>query len=251
MQDKMKELSETLERLLKLRTPPIGVKLLKEAKEIPDEAYKPDKATVCQLTGIARYHGIIVGGEKGKITCPMGAAALGFSEWPADFFETRVGEYSDDINVVKKMMLETPQIKPNTFSAMIAAPIAKMSTIPDVVSIYANTAQVLLLAYGVSWKSGDELVCETTGHMGECSHAIAAAYLKQTPRLALPCYGARRRGLCTESEMIVGIPPKKLEGIVNGVLRAHECGRVYPIKVHGLIGHYSAHWPEVGGKFYK
>ena len=86
--------------------------------------------------------------------------------------------------------------------------------------------------------------------MGECSNTIAAVYLQKRPQLALPCYGARRRGLCTDSEMIVGIPPEKLEEIVNSVLRTYECGRIYPIKVHGLIGHYSAHWPEVTDKLY-
>lgn len=250
MLEKIKRLSETLERTLKLRTSPIGIKLLKDVEEIPEEAYRPSMATVCQVPAIARYHNIFAAGEKGKITCPMGAAALGFSDWPEDFFKTRVGEYSDDINAIKTMMLETPQIKPNTFSAFIAAPISRSTMMPDVVSIYANTAQVLLLTYGISWKAGDSLVCETTGHMGECSNTIAATYLKQRPSLALPCYGARRRGLCTDSEMIVGIPPKKLEEIVNGVLRTYECGRIYPIKVHGLIGHYSAHWPEVTDKLY-
>ena len=175
----------------------------------------------------------------------MGATALGFSGWPARFFETRVGEYSDNIDAVKKMLLGTPQIKPDSFSAVVAAPVSKMTAVPDLVSIYANSAQVLILAYGVSWKSGDALVCETTGHMGECSTAIAGAYLKQAACLSLPCYGARRRGLCTDSEMIVGIPAARFEEIANSVIRTHECGRSYPIKVHGLMGHYSPHWPKV------
>ena len=79
MLERIKELSEALERILRLRTPPIGITLLKDVKEIPDDAHKPGRATVCQVTGIARYHGIAVGGEKGKVTCPMGATALGFS----------------------------------------------------------------------------------------------------------------------------------------------------------------------------
>ncbi len=250
MLKKIKELSETAERILKLRTPPVGIKLLKAVKDIPEEAYRPKSATVCQIPAIARYHGIIAAGEKGKIDCPMGAASLGFSEYPPDFFETRVGEYSDDINVIKKMLLNSPRIAPNTFSAFIAGPISKMTVVPDVVSIYANTGQVLLLTYGVSWKEGNELVCKSNGHMGECSNTIARTYLNHTPTLSLPCYGARRRGLCTDSEMIVGIPPEKLEEIVNSVLRTYKCGRIYPIKVHGLIGHYSAHWPEVSDKLY-
>jgi len=250
MLEKIKEAAETAERVLRLRTPPIGIKLLKDVKDIPEEAYRPKSATVCQVPAIARYHGITAAGEKGKIDCPMGAAALGFSPWPSDFFETRVGEYSDDINAIKRMMLKSPQITPNTFSAFIAAPISKMNIVPDVVSIYANTGQVLLLTYGVSWKAGDELICKSNGHMGECSNTIAATYLNQAPTLALPCYGARRRGLCTDSEMIVGIPPNKLEEVVNSVLRTYECGRIYPIKVHGLIGHYSAHWPFVTDKLY-
>jgi uncharacterized protein (DUF169 family) len=245
MLERIKELSETVERILRLRTPPIGITLLKDVKGIPDDAHKPDRATVCQVTGIARYHGIAVGGEKGKVTCPMGATALGFSEWPEGFFETRLGEYSDDINAIKKMMRGTPQIKPHSFSAILAAPVSKLAAMPDLISIYANSAQVLLLAYGVSWKAGDTLVCETTGHMGECSNTIAATHIRHKPCLALPCYGARRRGLCTDSEMIVGIPSAQFEEIAQAVIRTHECGRSYPIKVHGLIGHYSPHWPAV------
>jgi uncharacterized protein (DUF169 family) len=250
MLDGIKAMSEKLEGMLRLRTPIIGVKLVYSIEEMPGPAYSSKATTVCQLTGLARYHDLVVRGDKDTITCPMGAAALGFSGWPPGFFETRVGEYSDDINAIERMMLSTPQIEPGTFSGVMAAPIAKMTVVPDVVSIYANTAQVLLLAYGVSWKAGDQLECVTTGHMGECSNTIAATYLEKRPCLALPCYGARRRGLCTDSEMIVGLPPEKLEEVVEGVLRTCERGRAYPIKVHGLIGHYSAHWPGVTDKLY-
>ena len=239
--------SERLERMLRLRTPVVGIKLLRNPKDIPEEAYRPDRTTVCQMTGVARYHDIVVASAKGNIVCPMGATTIGFSAWPEGFFETRVGEYSDDINAVKKMLLGSPQIAPNTFSAVVMAPLSKMPMVPDSISIYANTGQVLLLAYGLSWESGEELVCATTGHMGECSNAIAATYVNKKPSLALPCFGARRRGLCTDSEMVVGVPSEKFEAIVKYVERSYEAGRKYPIRVHGLIGYHSPDWPKVSG----
>ena len=250
MQNKFRQLSRKLEKIVRLRTPPIGIKLYDDLKEIPNKAYRPAVATVCQLPAIARYHDILVAGERGRVTCPMGARALGFDDWPVNFFETRVGEYSDDIKAIKRMLQQTPLIDIGKFAGFTAAPLSRMNTTPDIISVYANTAQVLLLAYGVSWKAGTPLVCQTTGHMGECSGVIASTYLSQQATLALPCYGARRRGLCADSEMVVGIPGNIFEEIVEGVVRTFESGRCYPIKVHGLIGHYHAHWPKVKDKLY-
>jgi uncharacterized protein (DUF169 family) len=246
----LRKLSRRLESIIRLRTTPLGIKLYRDVKEIPKRAFRPAMATVCQVPGIARYHNILVAGERGKITCPMGARALGFDDWPKNFLQTRVGEYSDNIETVRKMLLKTSLIDVGTFSGFTAAPVSKMDVVPDLISVYANTAQVLLLAYGVSWKAGDQLVCRTNGHMGECSGVIASTYVSGKPGLALPCYGARRRGLCTDSEMVVGIPTQMLEEIVESVIRTCESGRGYPIKVHGLIGHYHAHWPEIKDRLY-
>jgi uncharacterized protein (DUF169 family) len=83
--DTLKECSDKIEHLLKLFTPPIGVKLVKSTDELPEDAQRTDrKCTVCQLVAFTRmdikFQDKVIYATVDDILCALGGSALGFYE---------------------------------------------------------------------------------------------------------------------------------------------------------------------------
>jgi len=232
---------EKTDYLLKLKTPPIGVKLVRKNERIPNGVEKvPRICTVCQLVGFPRFDIVYqdkpVYATAKEIVCAMGGSALGFYEMPEDMKsgERALNIYSDNKETNRRMMTEAVKIEQNKFWAIIVSPLDKIPVEPDIILICGNPSQMLRIAYGISWEKGDRLKCNSTGHMGICSEAIAATFVSNQPRLALPCYGAHRYGAVSDDEMVVGIPTEKFEEVVVGLEKSHAAGQGYPIRLHGL-----------------
>lgn len=241
MNDFLKKCSDKIEDLLKLFTPPIGIKLIKSVDEVPDEAQQTDrKCTVCQLVAFTRmdmkYQDEVIYATGDDIICALGGSALGFYELPEDMAsgERALQVYSDSAEANKKMMADVIRINSGQYNGVLVAPLAKMSTSPDVILVFCSSSQMVRFAYAASWRDGRLLECKTNGHQGICSEAIAAPYLLRQPRIALPCYGAHRFALVRDEEFIFGFPSELLHEITLGLERSHEVGQGYPIRRVGL-----------------
>jgi len=232
------ELSDVMERLLRLRTVPVAVSLLDSTESIPQEAGRPpEPLTVTQLVTLCQQEDRAIAATVENMACVQGSAALGLEELPSDLKsgERAVGFYAETAEVAAKIFADNVYIEQGKFSAVIFSPLPKTPIEPNLVLVFGNSAQMMRLAYGIRWKKGDRVICDTNGSQGTCSEAIAATYVYDVPRLALPCYGARRYGLRPDDEMIMGIPADRVEEIVCGLESSHACGATYPIKRYGLI----------------
>lgn len=236
--EEWKELGEEVNRLLKLKTPTLGVKLFRRVEDIPSDVERITwPCSVCQVLGIARYHDKAVAVTKDEATsCAIGGAALGFYEVPEDLKSGRrnVGLWARDQEACRKLA-EVAMIKAGTFSAMMASPLGKMSEEPDVVLVYGNPAQILTLIYGHVWVTGEKVRMETTGHGGSCSEAIAAPYLTGEIRVAITDIGERKFALAYDYEMVMGIPYSRLPTLVEGLREAYNAIYKYPAPLHGLV----------------
>jgi uncharacterized protein (DUF169 family) len=249
------DLGNKLDSILRLWSSPIAIKLLESEGGIPEKAVKIsslrkegsqfDKFTVCQLPGLVRFHyalqGKMIVATKEDIVCAMGAANLGFYELPEDMKsgDRGLNIYSESKEAVKKMMEDIIRIEPGKFSAIVVSKLQKITVDPDIVLVYCNSTQALRLVYGATWKAGEKVEMSTNGHCGVCGEAIAATYVLNKPRLALPCEGAHKWGLTRDDEIIMAIPESRVEEIVKGIERSQE--QEYGIfgpdgvnKIHGL-----------------
>ena len=109
MYDSLKDYSDKIEHLLKLFTPPIGIKLFKSADKLPEEAQRTNrKCTVCQLVGFTRmdinFQNKVIYATGDDILCALGGSALGFYELPEDMAsgERALQVYSDNVEANKK-----------------------------------------------------------------------------------------------------------------------------------------------------
>ena len=225
--EKWAELGEELDRLLKLRTAILGIKLLKRVEDAPEGiSLVGFPCALCQATGIARYYKKPVLVTKDDCwACQVGGAALGFFDIDEDMKtgERDAGLWAVDAKAMAKLA-EGDAIKAGTFSAAVIAPLAKMPVEPDVVLAYGTPDQILGLVYGNIWLGGDRVKLISNGHGSTCRETIAASYLHNELRLAITDIGERKFACAYDYEMVAGVPYGKFAQLVDGVRGAQTKG---------------------------
>jgi len=205
--EKYNELGSELDRLLKLRTPSLGIKLLKQVGDVPAGVEPlPFPCAVCQATATARYYNkpVLISKQE-SWACQIGGAVLGFWDFEDDFKtgERNAGVWAADAKATAKL-IEGDVIKAGSFSAALTAPLTKMSMEPDVVLVYGTPAQMLSLVYGTIWLGDDRVKLSTNGHGSTCRECIAAPYIHKELRLSIADIGERKFGLAYDYEMVAG-----------------------------------------------
>ncbi len=232
-----KEYMAKLNELIRPKTFPIGIKLLKNA----DDEYingmgrirRPEEEiAICQIFSYARLYGWTILGTKEDNLCPVGEVALGFAKTPTSMSSGAMfyGRYQGSLDAAKKMSETIPRIKEEEFSAILAAPLDRFKLDPDLVLIYGNSAQMMRLIHGALWKDGGRLYFGSSGE-AVCADSVAQTYITQKPQLGIPCYGERRFGILGDDELVMGIPYGMIGDVIKGLEKTHKSGTRYPIPV--------------------
>ena len=230
----VENIQERLIRLLRLRTTPVAIKLLKKKDDIPAGIERPKiRLTVCQMVALSRIHERVLAGGMEEIICSYAQSVLGFADWPDDMIsgERRAGARVEDIEASSNLIGNIPKIGTGSFEAIVTAPLAKTPLEPDLILLFANPAQMTRLIHAATWKTGERLSYNTAAEGGTCAEGIAATYLRNDVNIAFPCYGTRRFGMAADSELIFGIPTEKIDEIMDGLEKLHAVGSTYPIRV--------------------
>ncbi len=116
---KYSECGAEVERLLRLRTVTVGIKLFEKAKDIPGDFHVMDHhCSVCQVIGMARYHEKAVAATtEWAFACAAGAAFLGFRKVPEDIADgTRnLGVWGEPREAVRKLFQNRMMIEKGRF----------------------------------------------------------------------------------------------------------------------------------------
>jgi len=109
--------------------------------------------------------------------------------------------------------------------AVIYSPLKRTKIEPDVVLIYANPAQIMRLAHGITHKNGKPIEGSVSGRAASCTESVIAAFLDNAPKVVVPGNGDRVWGSCQDHEMVMAIPSARLAEVVEGLERTHENGK--------------------------
>jgi uncharacterized protein (DUF169 family) len=203
---------EELERLLKLRTSPVAVKMLETEGDIPSGAIRPWKdrgyhLAQCQAFALSRRQRETVAMLKEDHWCPAPLIAYGIVERPKD---TPPAPYEC--------------FEQGKYIGIVTAPLKSATFEPDVVIIYSNTAQLrsLLLA-----QRDERPVVEGRFFPPSCGYAVVS--VMQTGRFfaVLPDPGEYQRALAGEDEMMFSVPADRLAGLVADLKKFDDQGFAY------------------------
>lgn len=225
-----KRVSEGMMNSLRLRTLPVGVKLLKDPKELPQACEILDEPlTFCQFVTYARVYGRTMGVTQKNLVCAIAKGNLGFSDFPADLPKRFAIARTSTAEGFSKILQTALRIEPGRFQAALVAPLKEISLDPDIVLLFADGAQMTRLLYAATYHTGDRLNISTAGECGTCGEGVASAFIKDKPTISFPCYGTRRFALAEDNELIFSFPFHAAWEIWRGLEMTEKGGFKYPI----------------------
>jgi dephospho-CoA kinase len=132
----------------------------------------------------------------------------------------------------KKFEDAIPRLPAGKYEAVAMAPLVYNPFDPDIVLIYANPAQMMLLINSLQFENYEVMQFYCVGETS-CSDAIARCYLNRKPALSIPCYGERRYGHAQDDELVMAIPVEMMDKALNGMEALYRRGIRYPISYAG------------------
>ena len=237
----LKTMAEKLRALLAIRTLPVGLKLFEDVEEMmavpgvrtPTAGFR---FTGCQLVTQARIAGFTLGivhdNVRGHSNCggvfglnAPGEDYLSGAEMDGVWFENR--------EAAREHQAQMTRVPPGRYHGVCASPLrAARLDPPDIVLIYANPAQTILIVNGLQWKRYRRYDMTITGETA-CSDSWGRALATRETSIAVPCYAERRYGGVADDEMLVALPPVELARAVEGLEGLSRAGLRYPIPPYG------------------
>jgi dephospho-CoA kinase len=226
-----------MEQLLRLKSFPVAFRMLEDKADlgaIPFLRRLNKKVTLCQMITLARSFDWTVGAELEDFLGPTCASIIGLTEVPEI---NRDGTFRSIVWVktradAQRYEAAIPRLPLGKYQAVALAPLAYKPFEPDIVLIYANPAQMMLLINALQFEDYQVMQFYCVGE-SSCSDAIARCYLTGKPSLTIPCYGERRYGHAQDEDLVMALPPGDMEKALRGLETLYRRGIRYPISFAG------------------
>jgi len=213
------EHAEALNRFIRPLTFPMGVKLLRSEKDMPEKARLPVrdmgfKATPCVGIALARKYGWTVGISPHDNPCPVASYLYGWSDSEVesrsilvDFMRAmRYGASEDAVGTIVEAATQF-KLEKGQCAAVVTSPLHGCKVDPDVVMVFCNSAQLMRLVHGATRDTGESLTSVFSGRFGACNEGVLQVVKTGEPRVVLPGNGDRVWGMVQDDEMIFGVTP--------------------------------------------
>jgi len=226
-----------LELLMRLKSFPVAFKMLENRESlagIPFLRRSNTKKTLCQLITLVRNFDWTVGAELDDFLSPVCPSIIGLTDTPEMHKD---GTFRSIVWVKtredgRKYEASIPRLPTGKYEAVAMAPLVYKPFEPDMVLIYANPAQMMLLINSLQFEDYEVMSFHCVGE-SSCSDAIARCYLTGRPSMTIPCYGERRYGHAQDEDLVMAIPAGMMEKALRGMEVLYRRGIRYPISYAG------------------
>ncbi len=234
---RFREAGHVFERLLRLSSFPLAIKLVKDTTELPLNCKSPQKDLntknfLCQNFKISRTYGWTMAIMNEDCVCKLARMVFGWDpytkemeEWAHQF---NVGLYSKDLETSKKLEKELFFLK-EKYEGVVISPLTRTKIIPDVIQIYCLPAQAMRLIQAYLYMEGGVMTFTAAGRIGSCHDGVLKPFLTNKPQLVILGNGDRVWGVAEDSELLFSLPSQCLSLILEGLEKTHDAGLRYPI----------------------
>jgi uncharacterized protein (DUF169 family) len=243
----MKVITETIERLVRPATFPVGIKMLAPGEAFPPRTRTPadlgSRFATCQTINIVRRYGWSIGLSADHHSCPLGLVALGMKPNVEYLQEGRacVGMYTESLEAGARTEAAVPRFEAGRYGSLFASPLRNHPfDPPDVIVVFGNSAQVMRLLQAALYKRGGYLTSSFSGRL-DCADIVVKTMQTDECQVILPCTGDRMFGQTQDDEMAFSIPASKVEEVMAGLEGTHKSGIRYPVTT---FMNYTAKFPE-------
>lgn len=233
------EVLEQLNKYLRLRATPIGMKMFKTKEEmeaIPRIRRPKDVHTTDQIVGQACRNGWTVGITMDDLVGAQCGTVIGLhprnKEWLSG--DRMTGVWYGTPEDAKAHQDAMDVLEYGQYEAMAVSPLGSgRLNPPDICLIYATPAQMILFINGLQWLGYKKLDFSCVGE-SSCADSWGRALKTGEPSLSIPCFAERRYGGVMDDELLIALPPSYLPKIVAGLAALSNNGLRYPIAPYGV-----------------
>jgi uncharacterized protein (DUF169 family) len=203
---------EELERIIRLRTSPLAVKMLEKERDIPEGAIRPWKdrgqhIAQCQAFALSRRQKETIAMLEEDNWCFAPIIAYGLEDRPED----------PEI----QPFVTFPTFPRGKYIGIVSAPLRTANFEPDVVIIYANTTQLRNMLNPLAIDNKKEAV-DCYLFPPACGYQVVPVMESGRYMVTLPDPGDYMRALAAEDEIILSVPAARMEDFMQRMRAAME-----------------------------
>jgi uncharacterized protein (DUF169 family) len=230
----------TLERLLRLRSIPFGMKLFEsiEAMQAVPKIRRPQGSvhTMDQIVAQAARLGWTVGVTTQDLVGDQCRSVVGLGgqddKWRSGahmkgvWFATLedAGRHQAAMNIVPA----------GKYAAAAVSPLASgRLDPPDIALFYATPGAMIYFVNGLQWSGYKRFDWSVVGE-SSCADSWGRALKTREPSLSIPCFAERRYGGVLDDEMLMALPPELLPKAIAGMEALAKNGFRYPFAQYGI-----------------
>ena len=225
--------SAELQRLLKLRTYPIGVKLCRSAEELSQGTMPGTQVSVCQMIKGAAHAGWQLACPATAMGCFTAQMVLGFRAPSEKDTAHHIKQFVEEEWVAEQMVANKPKMAVGELAGLLTGPLGAFE--PDVVVFVLDSLQAMALIEARAHVRGENVAFSNGISSAVCSYGVVAPYQTGQVNLAVPCVGARRYGAFQDHELIFSVPQPLVQETLEQALTM-ERNKKWPIPlVNGFL----------------
>ena len=231
--EKINKNGEEIEKFLRLKTSPIGIKFIEREDEIPDNAIRPKRdrgvhLAQCQAFAMSRREGETVAILKDDQWCWAPLVAYGLVDSSIIDFEGNDVEPQTKgiLKWIKELAEDLPSLPTGKYIGVLSAPLKTAKFIPDAVMIYSNNAQLRTMLMALKWRPGYSVESDLEA-FDSCVYALVPVLLNGKYRVTFPDPGEYERALVGEDKVIFSLPVAKLDEYIEALRQLDRTGQGY------------------------
>ena len=228
-----------LERLLRLRAIPFGMKLFRDAAEMEaiPKIRRPAGSihTLDQVVAQAARLGWTVGVTAADLSSDQCRSVVGLGGQDEAWYSGQhmVGVWyatPADAAAHQKAMHTVPRGN----AALAVSPLASgRLDPPDIALFYATPGAMMYFINGLQWSGYRRFDWSVVGESA-CADSWGRALATREPSLSIPCFAERRYGGVLDDEMLMALPPELLAKAIAGMEALAKNGFRYPFPQYGI-----------------
>lgn len=237
-------LAADLERMLKLRTPPIGMKLLESAetlRQIPKLRRPQAIHTMDQIVGQAARLGWTMGVQAADLVGEQCRAVVGLGGQDADWYsgQAMTGVWFATVEDSARHQAAMDVVPVGRYQALVVAPLQRWPDFgagadePDIALFYATPGAMIYFINGLQWSGYERFDWSVVGE-SSCADSWGRALKTGKPSLSIPCFAERRYGGVLDDEMLMALKPADTARSLAGMQALARNGLRYPFASYGI-----------------
>jgi uncharacterized protein (DUF169 family) len=233
-------ISADLERILKLRNPPFGMKLFESAAEMEaiSRIRRPKNVhTLDQVVAQAARLGWTVGITADNLVGAQCRAVVGLGNAKTEDWASgkhTVGVWHGDIESAAARQAALTCVPDGKYQALAVSPLAAgRLDPPDIALFYATPGAMMYFINGLQYVGYKKFDWGVVGETA-CADSWGRALTKREASLSIPCFAERRYGGVLDDEMLMALPPDQMDKAIKGMESLAKNGLRYPFPQYGI-----------------